>query len=109
MESREQQYLMLIKATPRVKSEPQQLVTWIGDIEKEYMEKFRHISMSMAHLAFRDAPWDFAVVFTGSQESVDFLTRQIHDKAPGQAELLTMKGIDLDVFKASGGRFPKGY
>lgn len=82
-----------------------QLVTWIKDIDRGYMNKFRDISMSAAHLAFKKGPWSFALVFTGNGNSVRSLTKAISDRAPGQTKIVTLEGIDLDQFTANGGKF----
>lgn len=105
MQTQTQHYLMLIKVTERTMRESTQLVSWIKDIDREYMEKWRDISMSAAHLAFEDGPWNFALVFTGNKDSVTSLTRAINERAPGQTEILTLEGIDLDDFTANGGKF----
>jgi hypothetical protein len=95
-------FLILIKVTnPSVLANKPQLVAWIDEIETAYMDEFGELGASVAHIAF-DGPWHFALVFPGSQESVTFLTNAISSKAPGQTEILTLQGTDLDTFRAGG-------
>jgi hypothetical protein len=93
------QFLMLIKTGETLKHNPM-LVEWIGEIEQDYMHRFGFFGPSVAHLAL-DGPWDFALVFPGSEESANYLAESIAAKAPGQTEILTLKGTDLDDFRAA--------
>ena len=76
------------------------LAQWIDEIEEDYMSKFKSIGMSIAHCKLDDgAPWNFALVFPGTEESVNYLTDQITSRARG-TEVLAMRGEDLDQFTA---------
>lgn len=88
---------MLIKVSAAVKSNPQ-LLGWINEIENDYMARFGSFGPSLAHLALTDQ-WDFALVFPGSEESVGYLGNAIASKAPGQTEILTLRGTNLDDFR----------
>jgi hypothetical protein len=93
-------FLMLIKVTnPSVLANKPQLVAWIDEIETSYMSLSGQFGASVAHLVL-NGPWHFALVFPGSQESVVFLTTAIESKAPGQTEILTLQGTNLDAFRA---------
>src|SRR5512141_1308726 len=92
-------YVMLIKVNATV-MRSRDLVRWIDDIETSYMEQFGSLGVSLAHVALDEGPWNFALVFPGSEASVRYLTDQISSRAPGQTEFLTMKGKDLDQFRA---------
>jgi hypothetical protein len=94
-------FLMLIKVTnPDLLANRAQLVSWIDEIEEAYMDEFGDFGASVAHLAL-NGPWHFALVFPGSQESVASLTDAIQSKAPGQTEILTLQGTDLDDFRSA--------
>jgi hypothetical protein len=93
-------FLMLIKVSAGVLANRAQLISWIDEIEDDYMERFGHFGASAAHLELTGAPWHFALVFPGSQESVTFLTNAIESKAPGQTDILTLEGTNLDDFRA---------
>ena len=95
-----QLYLMLIKVTPTVLAKPE-LRGWIDDIDRDYMEKYRHLGMSMAHIALENGDWDFALLFPGSDESVEYLTGQIMGKASG-TKIQTMNATELDDFGRRG-------
>jgi len=87
-------FLMLIKVHPTVKSNPQ-LLDWINEIDADYMERFGELGASLAHIVIEEE-WDFALVFPGSEESVAYLSNQIHQRAPGQVDILTLRGTNLD-------------
>ena len=91
------QFLMLIKVTAMVRSN-HNLVGWINEIEETYMERFGVFGASAAHLVL-DGPWDFALLFPGSAEAVEYLSFQILKKA-SDTIILTMEATDLDVFRA---------
>jgi|1185.fasta_scaffold11059_2 hypothetical protein len=87
---------MMIKVTPTVRANPS-LLDWINDIETDYMEKYGDFGASMAHLVL-EGPWNFALLFPGSDESVAYLSSQILSKA-GDTEILTMAATDLDELR----------
>lgn len=91
-------YVMLIKASENVLNN-RQLVNWIAAIEDDYMERFGDIGASLAHVRLNDAPWQFALVFPGTEESAQYLASAITAQAPGETDILTMNGIDLDEFR----------
>ena len=94
-----QLYVFLIKVKSPSLLRSRDLVRWIDDIEKEYMGKFGDIGSSVAHVELQGAPWDFALVFPGSEASVRFLTDRIDARAPGETECLAMRGRDLDELR----------
>jgi hypothetical protein len=93
-------FLMLIKISESVRNNPS-LRGWINEIEGEYMDRFGAFGPSVAHLILHQSPWDFALVFPGSEASVRFLTEAIESRAPGQTEILTLQGRNLDDFRAA--------
>ncbi len=92
-------YVFLIKVSAATLREPD-LARWIEEIEQEYMNRFGGIGSSLAHIKLDDGPWDFALVFPGSEASVRYLTEEISRRSPGQTECLAMRGRDLDEFRA---------
>lgn len=90
---------MLIRVQQEIRNNPQ-LLGWIDDIEAGYMGTFGVLGASLAHVVLEEE-WDFALVFPGSEESVAFLSAEITGRAPGQVEILTLRGIDLDDFRAA--------
>jgi len=85
---------MLIRVQQTVRNHPQ-FLEWINEIDSDYMERFGHLGMSLAHVVLEEE-WDFALVFPGSDESVAYLTDQINQRAPGQVEILALRGSNLD-------------
>ena len=85
---------MLIRVEQTLRNHPQ-LIEWINEIDADYMERFGHFGMSLAHVVLEEE-WDFALVFPGSDESVAYLSAQINQRAPGQVEILALRGSNLD-------------
>ena len=95
-------FLMLIKINAELKNDPK-LADRIEEIEAEYMKKYESLGRSIAHVAL-EGPWDFALLFPGSRESVMDLERSIRSSAPqvqSVEELLTMPATELDDFVRS--------
>ncbi len=97
-------YVFLIKVTSEPLLRSPDLVGWIDDIEREYMNKFGDIGSSVAHVELQGAPWNYALVFPGTEASVRFLTDRINARSAGQTECLAMRGRDLDEFRKAGAR-----
>jgi hypothetical protein len=92
-------FLMLIKVTSAVRSHPS-LVGWMNEIETSYMDQYGSLGASAAHLVLDGQPWDFALLFPGSLESVNYLTARIMSFA-SDTIILTMQATDLDAFRAA--------
>jgi hypothetical protein len=91
------EFLMLIKVSAKLKGDPRLLADSIREIEEDYMKKYGHFGASVRHAALI-GPWDFALWFPGSPESVIYLTTAIAKKAPGESETLTMAAMEMDTF-----------
>ncbi len=98
MEEPKKLFVMMIKVAEAVRYDPH-LVEWMDEIEKDYMQKYGRYGLSLAHVAL-DGPWQFALVFPGSKEAAAYLQNEIERRAPGQTQIETMEGVDLDDFKA---------
>jgi hypothetical protein len=99
---------MLVTITEDVEKNPR-LMEWIGDINRDYMEKFGMFGPSLGHYRLSDAqtvgmplsgptrrpPFNFALIFPGSQESVGYLADAIERRAKGDVGILTMQAEDL--------------
>lgn len=93
-----QLFLMLIKVSETLKNH-ESLKTWIDEIEVNYMAEFGSYGSSVSHLVLT-GPWDFALVFPGSTESVASLTAAVEARGGGGVEILTMPATDLDQFRS---------
>jgi hypothetical protein len=91
-------YLMLIRVTQEIR-ESASLAGWITEIHDDYMGRFENLGASVAHVVFEEGPWHFALVFPGSEESVEYLTNQILARSDS-TEIQTMRGTDLDTWRA---------
>jgi hypothetical protein len=92
--------LMLIKVNPNL-TRNAQLAAWIDEIDADYMSHFP-LMPSAAHVKL-DGPWDFALLFRATEESIAYLEAAIRNKGPegSIAEILSMRATDLDNYTAS--------
>jgi hypothetical protein len=103
----EQTFLLLVKVAPELRADCSDLAAKIRAVEQTYMSKYGDYSRSRSHGALV-GPYDFAIHYTGTNESTLFLLTEIYNQLEGKVQTLVMPWVELDEFLAHFGSAGSG-